>query len=629
MLTVRPALPGPEEIRFYVSKITSSRTFVRSERLCRFLQFVVARTLEGRGEELKEYLLGVEVFDKGVDFDPRMDSAVRVDARRVRAKLAEYYAAEGASDEVRVTLPKGSYIPSFGWALHEAKESAPPPVADKPARPWVMWVAVALGVAGAAFGGWRVWERIRQAPATVGGVRSVAVLPFSNMTGRPDNESLCDGLAEEMIGRLSRLPGLRVVSRSSAFVYKGRQVGARQVARELQVDSILEGSVREGNEALRITVQLVRAGDGSQLWSETFNLMKGDELGVQAHLGRRVEARLAEMLPAGAGYKPEVSEEDQRLDALVIQAGYLVQRHAEEGLTRAIEYAGRSVAARPSYAPAYAVLADAWLAMADHRDDAARADAVDQARRNARKAIELNPGAAGPLTTLGSIAMDYEWNWTEAESLFRRATELNASLGLAHARYARLLSLQGRHAEAVQRARHAEMLTPLSVTAMASVGQAQFYARKYEDAIVELSKAIEIDPGYDNGRLTLAKCYGFLGRYDDAWRVEEHLSPAADKGAEAAALRAFLYGRQGKIAEAKREISAARKASSISRVTALAAMGEREEAMRVIEEAVREREQNVVYLKVSPGVDPLRGDARIERLCGRIGLTGCAAIAPR
>jgi tetratricopeptide (TPR) repeat protein len=507
--------PDREAILAALDRIVSSETFVRSDRLCRFLRFVVARTLDGRGDDLKEYLLGVEVCDKGPAFDPRLDSCVRVDARRLRTKLEEYYAREGMGESVRIGLPKGSYIPTFSLVV---RDSVPEPGTSRNStRPAEMaggetrsapWLLATLGLVAIFWGVWFVWGQYLAGPSTTAEVGLPSVLPIVNLNSRGGNEA-------------------------------------------------------------------------------------------------------------------ERTPEERELDTLLIQAGHQIQRRAEPSLLRAIEYADRSLGIRPAHAVSHAVAADAWLALADHRQGAEQAGAINKARDHARAASKSDGSLAGPYTTLAAIAMDYEWDWKQAESLLRRAALLNPSHGLTHARYARLLSLQGRHEESLVEARHAESLSPVSVTAIASVGHALFYGRRYDEAIAQLNRALDIDSSYDNARLTIAKCYGFRGRYAEAWDVTRAISPVVQQSPEAAALRAFLYGREGRIAEARREIPHAARASSISRATALSAMGDTAEALWLLEQSAASREINVVYVKISPGIDPLRRDPRLARICAQVGLSGC------
>ncbi|MBX9601475.1 MAG: tetratricopeptide repeat protein [Bryobacteraceae bacterium] len=628
--------PNPEEVQRALNRLLESETLGRSERLCRFLAFVVDRSVAGGADELKEYSIGVEVFDKGPDFDPRLDSAVRVDARRLRAKLAQYYASEGSTDPVRIDLPKGGYVPVFRFAgagdppaavedeSDPAREFAPNVQPSRPrdriTRRAHMTAAAGLMAALALFLVWQ-WRKDRGVPS-VAYVRSVVVLPFVNLTGNAAYDPLSDGLTDELTNRLARIDGLKVISRSSAFAYKGKPVDVRKVAAELQADSALEGSLREGGQNLRISVQLTRAADGSHAWSESFDLPKGDPLGVEAHIGDTIELRLASHLPPDSGFRPALNEQEQRIGNLVVQANHLMQRRSEASLKNAIEYSRQAIQFKPDYAQAFAVLADAYLGYADFRPREETAALLEQARQSARKATELNPNLAGPYGTLGTIAVDYEWKWREAEEMFGRALALNRNHPFVRARYSRLLSLQGRHDEAIQEAKLADMLSPVSTVIAGALGQSLYYARRYDEALAQFRKSLVLDPSYDSGRRSAARTLAMLGRYPEAWREAEALQPVS-ASAEYAALRVWMLAKEGRIAEAKALASQAAKASSISAAGAMAAVGDREQAFRVLHKAVAARDGNVVYLKVTPVLDPLRGDPRFEALCAKVGLKGC------
>lgn len=461
----------PEEIRAHLQKIIKSRTLGRSERLGRFLRFVVDAALDGRAECLKEYTVGVEVFGRGADFDPRIDSAVRVDARRLRAKLDEYYAGEGSDDPVMIELPKGGYVPVFNRRR------------STPSRPKVHAMAV-FGLAASVV---------------------LAVLLFA---------------------------------RSSSAVSSG------------------------DGEQTRVTV---------------------------AH------------------------------------AAHLMQRRTEDSAQKAIEYVRRVLETDPQYADAHAVMADAYFVLADLRSGPEAARFVSQSRESAQRALELAPGLARPLATMAAIELDYAWDWKRAEKLARQAVEANTRDVSAHARYARMLSLQARHEEAMQAAKRAASLDPFSVTAAATVGQAAYYARRYHEAITHLRRAVEIDGGYDTGRVTLARTYSLLGRHTEAFEETERMSVRMQRSAEYAVLRAWLFARSERGQDASQLLREGEGATSISRAGAFSAAGRGDEALSILARAVEEKDQNVVYMKVSPVLDELRMDDRLEGLCRRVGLTGCAS----
>src|SRR5713101_3634928 len=268
--------PTADEVRGQLTKITSSKVFGDSARLTRFLAYLVEETLAGRGPLLKEFKVGVDVFDRPESFDPRTDSVVRAQGTRLRGKLAEYYSAEGASDPIAIELPRGSYTASF-----QRRIAHPEPGARKPKRLKALVAAAILVGVMAAAAAFVLFERGRgHSPAGT----SVAVLPFVNMSGDKENEYFSDGLTEEIIDALAKVNGLRVVARTSAFQFKSRASDIRQIGKALNVGTVLEGSVRKTGNRLRITAQLNDVSNGYHLWSNTFDADNQDIFRVQSEI---------------------------------------------------------------------------------------------------------------------------------------------------------------------------------------------------------------------------------------------------------------------------------------------------------------------------------------------------------
>jgi serine/threonine-protein kinase len=238
---VQPNPLSAESVRTQLRKILSSSTFARSERLARFLNFTVEQTLGGRGDNLKEFVIGVEVFDKTEKYDPRMDPIVRVEARRLREKLRKYYETEGLDDPLYIDFPTGAYVP-----LVKTREAV------------------------------RV-----STPASASAENAIAVLPFVNLSSEPENEYFSDGLTEELINALTKVEGLRVVAWSTAYQLKGKGRDIRRIAEQLRVRAVLEGSVRRTADRLRITAQLVDSKDGRYLWSESYERPIKDVFSIQ------------------------------------------------------------------------------------------------------------------------------------------------------------------------------------------------------------------------------------------------------------------------------------------------------------------------------------------------------------
>jgi TolB-like protein len=257
---------SPDVIRVQLRKMLSSDLFARSERMSRFLSFTVEQYLVGNAANLKEYLIGVEVFDKPETLDPRLDPIVRVEAGRLRAKLREYYETDGREDPICVHFPPRSYVPAFqrrqAASISSAPREMPRPAACDPSYP-----------------------------------PSVAVLPFADLSRGHDQEFLCDGLTEDIISALAQIRPLRVVSRTSSFQYKGKVEDIRHIGEQLNVRSLLEGSVRCYDNRLRITAQLVDASDGYHIWSETFDrTVDGDPFTLQREISGVIARRMQDSL---------------------------------------------------------------------------------------------------------------------------------------------------------------------------------------------------------------------------------------------------------------------------------------------------------------------------------------------
>jgi adenylate cyclase len=282
------------QVQAELKKVLSSRVFRHTELLSRFLRYIVEQSIAGHVECLKESVLGVEVFGRGPAFDPRMDPIVRVDARRLRAKLAEYYETEGREDAVILELPKGGYSPVFTWrdSLEKVAHQPSPPV-DPPSA------------------------------------ASVAVLPFISLSADPENQFFSDGLTEEVIAALARIPGLKVVGRSTVFCYQGKAQDVRKVAGELHVRTVVEGSVRRIGTRLRINAQMLDASNCFHIWSETWERETTDIFAVQEEISGVIESMarrnfkndsIGDALKADSVHTDAVRVEAVRVEAIRAEA---------------------------------------------------------------------------------------------------------------------------------------------------------------------------------------------------------------------------------------------------------------------------------------------------------------------
>jgi TolB-like protein len=337
----------PFAIRAELARVLASPGFAHNERLSRFLRFVVERHLEGREDEIKESVIGAEVFNRRSDFDPRQDSVVRTEAARLRSRLGEYYAGPGRSSTLRIEVPKGGYTPVF--SLVEPPGESP---RRSPRRRWAATGLIAAGLALLAAGAWML--RARQEPY------SIAVLPLENLNHAPETDYLANGLTDEIIHNLSIIEGLAVRSRTSSFALKGNPRNARDTGRALGVDYLVEGSVLRMGSRIRVDAQLIRVRDDVPLWSQQFDRDAADLFAVQDEISIQVANSLRLQLGHGRRrYETSAGPYDTYLRAR--QLSNQIRRYdgpLDGSLFRqAIDLYQQVIAQDHAFAPAYAAVA--------------------------------------------------------------------------------------------------------------------------------------------------------------------------------------------------------------------------------------------------------------------------------
>ena len=574
-----------EEVLTQLEKIVRSREFVRSERLARFLRFTVEQALHGRAADLKESVIGAEVFDRKTGYDPRLDPIVRVEARRLRVKLRRYYENEGRGDRVRIEYPTGSYCPVFCGPVE-----SPPPMESA-----------------------RTTER------------GIAVLPFRNLSADPENEYFADGLAEELINELAKVEGLRVVAARSALRLKGREHDPAEVRNLLHVDYILEGSVRSSESRVRVTARLVDAGAGHTLWSETYDRKMADLFQLQEELACAIAGALR--IRFAAPRRPAAA----RKESLEVYNLYLKGRHhaharTEPGLHRSIDCYYQAIALEPGYAQAYAALSDSWALLSQYGLVRPH-DVMPKAIEHANKALALDPTLEEAHTSLGLVKCIYEWKWAEAGEHFRRALELNPNYAIAHDWYAyEWLSTQGRLDEALVHIRRAAELDPLSLITLASTAGILLMRREYGAAMEESRKLLDLEPNSYRAYSTLGRAVMLAG---DIPRSIELFRKAHDLSGGMPYLKAVLAHARaaGGDTDGARHLYGQLLNLSTKRHVprtslALVAMGlnDFDRAFYWLEQAAEEREGHLVFLNLYPTYEPLRSDPRFNSLIDRMGL---------
>ena len=601
--------PADDAIVRELASILGSPSFVNSPQLSRFLRFVVDQARSGNGGQLKEYLLGVEVFQKDETFDPRIDTVVRTEARRLRHKLAEYYQEDGLDDPVEIALPKGSYCPVF----HSRRTAAAPDAPSLPPRRFPTGRRVATAVAlFAAAAGLAFWLLARNRAV---GAPSIAILPFENLSGDTEQEYFSDGMTDALITGLAKIEGLRVISRTSVLHYKRTKQSVPQIGRELNVKYVLEGTVVRSADRVRVTAQLIAAPDDRHIWAESYERRREDVLALQSELARaiaqQVNARITPQEHARLG-SPAV--EPEALDAY-LQGRFNWHTRDDHRVRQSIDYFRKALSRQPDYALAYAGLADAYSVLAGRADGALRRDLEGQSCAAARRAVELDGRLGEAHASLGGCADT--WNWSEREAEFRKAVELSPGNSTAHQWYGALLTEMGRIQEGIAQFRQAVELDPLSPSPKNSLGWALYMARQYPAAIQQYRELVAVFPGYTQAYSNLAIAYTADRKYAEANETLEKGSKVIGPAPPLTALHAHARARAGDPQEARRLIEQWKSRQDITPILMALLytdVGDKDHAFEWLKRGVEQRSMYIDEVKVEPIFDELHSDPRFRAL---------------
>lgn len=537
-----------EAIRRQLQRILASRVFFSAQRSQAFLRYVVEKSILGLSP--KEYEIAVDVFERSADYDPAFDSTVRVEASRLRNRLREYYDTQGKYDPILIGIPKGGYSADFMQSDHDpdgnpadrpsltaaraGNEHTPagaerngPGVAlgsqtipanalkplstetprNPPNRRALVWISVlaAFSLAG-VFSIWSFmrWEQARTP------IRSLAVLPLDNLSGDPSQEYFADGMTDELITELARIPNLRVVSRTSVMLYKHAKKPLPEIARQLAVDAIVEGSIVRSGDRIRITAQLIDARTDRHLWAQSFEGPASDVLPLQDSVAQQIatHARLV-LIPSSP--RPHVNP--------AAHDAYLRGRYFfnKQDFRHSLDAFQQAISLDPSYASAYSGYATALDAAATFGIGPPE-QLMPEALAAARHAIQLDPQNGEAYTELGSVQTIYAWDWAAAEQNLIRGISLSPSDSIAEFKYAAYLDAVGRPREAVDHMRRALSLDPLSFLMNRRLGATLYLARDYDSAIAQLNLAAEME--HDHGSIDnyMSLIFEQKGERDEAVR---------------------------------------------------------------------------------------------------------------
>jgi TolB-like protein len=573
-----------EEVRKQLNKVSASELFANSERMKRFLNIVVEYSLAGRATELKEYLIGIEVFDRNKSFDPRLDPIVRVEARRLRSKLNKYYESAGWEDELVIEFPKGTYVPVFRSRRISKKTGHQP--------------------------------------------NSIAVLPFRNFGPEPDNDYFSDGLAEELIHLLTRVPGLQVVSWRSSAQLKSHQDDLAHIREQLNVETILSGSVRRAGDQLRIAVQLIATSDGRYLWSDVYERKRHDIFAIEEEIARSIVNTLRRTLGLPSSQQVTRSKvSNAESHNLCLLGRYHSKRRTPEGLYKSIDCFRKAIALEQENAEAHAGLADTYCLLADY-GVMYPSGCVPPAKAAAQRALEIDPMLGEAHASLAQIRSLYDWEWEDAERLYLRAIELNPGYAAAHHWFGTdHLALLGRIDDGFEQIDIACRLDPLSANALEGKGYLCLLSRRYEEAAHWHRQCLELDPFFYKSLNSIGRVLIQQEKYPEAI---ETLRKAQSFGGTVPNLMGALgqaYALSGLETEARQtlaeldELSKQRYVQASCFAVIHIGLGETDAALTWLETGVERRDLNLGPIKMHPAYDSLRSEPRFQALLRRINLS--------
>ena len=462
---------------------------------------------------------------------------------------------------------------------------------------------------------------------------SIAVLPFANLSADKEQEYFCDGMAENLINALTHVEDLRVVARTSAFSFRGKEIDVREIGRKLKVETLLEGSVRRAGSRLRISAQLISVADGYHLWSEKYDRDIGetccpeDIFTIQDEISLAVVDKLKVKL-LGAEKAKLVKRHTKDLEAydLYLKGRFFWNKRTKEGYRKSLEYFQQAIDRDPTYALAYVGIADCYDLLGWY-DYLPPEEAFPRSRAAAQKALEMDDTLAEANASRGWISTNYEWDWPAAESKYKRAIEINPSYATARQWYAEYLSYMGRHDESIAEAKRAQELDPFSMIINTDLGQVLYYARQYDQAAEQLQKTLELDPNFIVAHFFLALLYAQKAMNDEA--TAEAQKARALSGGDDSLMLAHLgaiYSFSGRSDEAKKVLDELQQLSKHRYVspfyTALIYKGlrQKDQALKWLEKAYEGRDHWLETLKVHPWLDSLRADPRFIELVRKMGL---------
>jgi TolB-like protein/tetratricopeptide (TPR) repeat protein len=501
-------------------------------------------------------------------------------------------------------------------------------------RRWI-YVAVSAGVLSAGLFFLGRYTAPKPSRASDMAAKSIAVLPFENLSRDPDTAYFAEGIQEEILTRLAKIADLKVISRTSTQRYKSSPDDLPAIARQLGVANILQGSVQRSADAVRVNVQLINAETDAHLWADTFDRKLTDIFKIESEIAKTIAETLRAKL-TGAELTAIASRPTESPEAhqLYLEGRFSWNKRTGADLKKAIDYFKQAIEQDPEYALAYAGLADSYVLLSGF-GVATPHDSFPLAKAAAKKALEIDETLGEAHTSLAVVLADYEFDLARSTSEFERAIELNPNYATAHQWFAEQLETTGQFDRAIAEMKRALELDPLSLIINADLGSALTTARRYDEAIVQLRKTIEMDPRFYYAYWNLAQALELKGAVPEAI-TKYQKTIELDDDPLPLALLGHLYAKIGKREEARKILERLHLLANERYVAAYTfalihlGLGEKDEALHWLEESYGERDgYSIAYIRVDPMLDPIRGDPRFEKLVATVFASGSGQVETR
>jgi serine/threonine-protein kinase len=608
------------EVALALEQVLASEPFAGVERPSRFLRHVVERAVRGQTPDLKESLLGIEVFGRDTSWNPRTDPIVRQEAARLRKRLARYY--EHNSPAVRIELPVGTYVPVFHRT--PAPVETPNAPANDPLQPqpqpargtrglklWLVCGALILLAATAAV----LWQ-LRHSGAQA--QPAIVVLPFTNL-GEPSKQYFADGLTDEITGFLARNRSLRVLARTSAFAFKGKSIDAREVGRQLGVTHVLEGSVEWSGQQVRVSAHLERASDGAHIWSSTYDREVKDLLSLQTELAESVATA---MRAYSGGAAPSHVPNPEAYE-LYLRAKYDLQNQVLNAYQRAEASLRQAVSIDPDFAAAWYQLGVLRFGVSGVGLRMRMPEEIEEAKSLCRKALALDPNLLEAHAELGYIAMVSEWDWAGAANELDLASR-NGPQPSAEASRALWFAYHGRFAEADRHIAAARELDPIGSTTMLYLGGIRHWEGRYQDALAVWRQMLDHNPNQLNPQMMQNLDYIETGQ---AALALANTQPVASQHPFWGIIEVQALAKLGRHEEGRKllldiETRYAQSPNLFRQWLGLAweSLGDHERSLKWLEQSANLHEFQILNVAVNPQFAGLRNNPEFRALVRRVGL---------